>query len=306
MIEPPPRRIPLTPPDVSDIRDRPYLQHEDIIALNFIRDACPYVFRRHFRCGLRSHILEVLDPHAVRLETEGLVVDGMRWYPKPVPLKMLRIFRKRFCSVDEVHEENRRLRVIENYVDPDQLARSNEFIVHYGRPADCDILLCGLQEYAEGHELAPWRLGHVDVMADLSGRIGSRGDSVGGRRSFMERLHAHATRFVDNIRRMVVNAGLIPDLAGERNILITSEGRLRLVDINNISPVRHRDPIYLDDKGYPVCDKSIEALSRMEVHLVGRDIDPDDSVYRGFLNPDRMAEVARLGQEFHRTVSVPC
>ena len=295
-----------TPPPavrIPDIRDRPDLHHEDILALNFVRSDCRYIFRRHFRCGLRSHILEVLDPKAVRLETEGVVVDGMRWYPTPVPLKMLRIFRKRFCSAREAYEEINRLRIIEKYIDADQLARSDEFIVDYGAVSACDILLCGLQEYADGYELAPWRLGHVDVLADLSGRLGSLGESSGGRGAFMARLHAHGGRFVDSIRRMVMTAGFIPDLAGERNILITADGRLRLVDVNNVSPVVRGGSIYLDDNQYPVCDKSIEALSRMETHLLGRDIDPDDPVYRGFLDPGRMAEVARLGQWFHRTVN---
>jgi hypothetical protein len=54
-----------------DIRDRETLQHGDIVSLNFIRADCPYVFRRHFRCGLRSHILEVLDPEAVRREPKA-------------------------------------------------------------------------------------------------------------------------------------------------------------------------------------------------------------------------------------------
>ena len=60
-----------------DIRDRPTIDHDDVIALNFIRSSPSCVFRRHFRQGLRSHIMEILDP----LEPDLLITctpDGIR------------------------------------------------------------------------------------------------------------------------------------------------------------------------------------------------------------------------------------
>jgi hypothetical protein len=197
------------------------------------------------------------------------VINGMRWYPKPVPVKMLRIFRRRFCSLAEVAEEIRRLRVIEAYIPSHQLARSNEFIVHYDRGRGCDLMLCGLQEHADGHELAPWRLAHVDVLKECAFRLAESHPSMAPS-DITRRLRAEAACFVDGIRRMIMKAGLIPDLAGSRNLLVTKDLTIRLVDINNVSPVHRCDDIYLDDKGYPVCDKSIEALHLLETHLLQR------------------------------------
>lgn len=293
----------LLPGQDVDIRDRADLDHDDIVALNFISRRCPYVFRRHFRCGLRSHIMEVLTPEAVRMETEGVVSEGMRWYPKPVPIKMLRIFRRRFCSLSEIAEEIRRLRIIEAYVPSDQLARSNEFVVHYDSGLGCDLLLCGLQEYADGYELAPWRLAHVDVMADLHVRTAARGSVPADPAAFFERLRAQASRFVDGIRRMILEAGFVPDLAGSRNLLMTRDGRVRLVDINNVSPVNRDGDIYLDDKGYPVCDKSIEALHLIETFLLGRQVLTDDPVYSGFLSVSRRGAVSRLEGRFYQEMA---
>ncbi len=55
-----------------DIRDRGTITHEDVLSLNFIREPSPYYFRGHFREGLRSRIIQVLDPRDVRVETHGL------------------------------------------------------------------------------------------------------------------------------------------------------------------------------------------------------------------------------------------
>ena len=57
---------------VEDIRDRPRLEHLDIIELNFIRDPGDFLFRRHYRMGLRSHIMEVLKPADVTIEKNGI------------------------------------------------------------------------------------------------------------------------------------------------------------------------------------------------------------------------------------------
>jgi hypothetical protein len=102
---------------------------------------------------------------------------------------------------------------------------------------------------------------------------------------------------------MILDAGFVPDLAGSRNMLMTREGRVRLVDINNVSPVHRGEDIYIDDKGYPVCDKSLEALHLMETYLLGRRISIQDPVYQGFLSVSRRGAVKRLEGEFHRKMA---
>ncbi|MCP3955419.1 MAG: hypothetical protein GY697_24840, partial [Desulfobacterales bacterium] len=118
----------------EDIRDKAYLTHTDIIALNFIKDSGCYLYRRHYRNGLRSHIMEVLDATQVQLETHGRVVKGVRLFPKAIPLKMLRIFRTRLGSIRQALNEIVKLRVIETFLAKDQFAGSSEFIVDYTAP----------------------------------------------------------------------------------------------------------------------------------------------------------------------------
>ena len=88
-------------------------------------------------------------------------------------------------------------------------------------------------------------------------------------------------------------------LAGVENLLITHTGDIKLVDINNISKVTFEPTISIDDKGYPVCDKSIEALSLLEQKLLARPIDMRETIYRAFLDPQRMKDVKALEKEFH-------
>jgi hypothetical protein len=57
--------------------------------------------------------------------------------------------------------------------------------------------------------------------------------------------------------------------------------------------------IRLDDKGYPVCDKSVEALSLIETKLLGRPIDGNDMLYRTFLDPGRKRAVAIKEEVFY-------
>ena len=80
----------------EDIRDKRYLNHGDVVKLNFIRSPAKYHYRRYYRAGLRSHIMEVLEPYDVKKETEGVFVDGIKWYPRAKPSKILRLFRMRF------------------------------------------------------------------------------------------------------------------------------------------------------------------------------------------------------------------
>lgn len=283
---------------LGDIRDRAHLGHEDIIGLNFIRSDAPFVFRRHFRSGMRSQIMEVLPPAEVRHETEGMLRDGVRWYPRAEPRFMLRLFRRRFVSLNQALEEIRRLRVVEAYLDADQMARSSEFIVTYNGRRGADILLCGLQEYAPGHTLDPWQL---SPPAGLARRFPPSGRLTPP--DFVMRLRANAVRFIDAVRRMAFETRLIPDLAGTRNLVVTDDGNIRLVDINNVSRVHFEAKVSVDDKGYPVCDKSVEALWRMETVLADRSPDSTDPLYGHFLAAERMARVADLDRRFHRRLA---
>ena len=65
----------------KDVRNKTTLTADDVYRLNFIRHPGTYVFRRHYRQGLRSHIMEVLDPQAVAREKNGVVSDGIKWFP---------------------------------------------------------------------------------------------------------------------------------------------------------------------------------------------------------------------------------
>jgi hypothetical protein len=119
-----------------------------------VRDI-PYLYRRHYRQGLRSHILEVLSPEDVKNEKNGVIIDGAKWYPRAEPLKMLRIFRTRFQDLQEAQEEVERVKMIESYLGPENFARSDEFLVDYELNGKREILLCGLQEYIKGAILDP-------------------------------------------------------------------------------------------------------------------------------------------------------
>ena len=100
---------------IDDIRDKLYIDHKDVLGLNFIRDPGTYIYRRHYRQGMRSHIMEVLDLKDVENETKGIVIDGLKLYPRAQPLKMLRIFRTRFNALKNAEEEVRRVKTIETY-----------------------------------------------------------------------------------------------------------------------------------------------------------------------------------------------
>jgi len=280
----------------EDIRDKAYLTHADVVALNFILDSGRYIYRRHFRNGLRSHIMEVLDAEQVHQETRGKMVAGVRLFPKATPLKMLRIFRTRLASISQALNEIVKLRVIETFLKKDQFAGSSEFIVDYQAPDGPDMLLCGLQEFVQGRKLDPWRLksgGIFQIYPDKDAQA---------QKTFAAQLRESAQRFVAGIKNMVLKAGYIPDIAGQRNLLVTRRGRVRLVDINNVSRVQYKDDIFIDDKGYPVCDKSIEALALIDRHLCDGRNCTGHVLFERFLDPDRLRAVAALDEAFHHSL----
>jgi hypothetical protein len=286
---------------IKDIRDKSHITHEDVLALNFIRKPGAYVFRKYHKQGLRSHIMEVLDPGDLLKQNKGELLDGIRIFPWAKPLKILRIFRTKFFSTQEVFEEIKKLKIVEKYLPYDSYARSDEFIVDYIWNKNHDIILCGLQEYVEGEVLNPWDPIPENQLAGLFTRI--EGHEYHGSQMTSEQLihkfYKKVEQFTACVKKMILEANYVPDFAGVENLLITPTGNIKLVDINNISKVFLGPEISLDDKGYPVCDKSIEAISMLEKKLLGKSIDMTEKLYKIFLDPQRMKEVGTLEEKFH-------
>jgi hypothetical protein len=291
---------------IDDIRDNTYIDHKDVLELNFIRDPGTYIYRRHYRQGMRSHIMEVLDPKDVENETKGIVIDGLKLYPRAQPLNMLRIFRTRFNALKNAEEEVRRVKTIETYLFPDNLARSNEFLVDYIRQGKRELILCGLQEYVKGAALEPWsHLGKDQMASLLYDMVFEKvGDPVMITDRWIHIMREKAENFIGKIKQMIMETNHVPDLAGVGNLFLTRSGDIKLVDINNISRFSFEPIIHLDDRGYPVCDKSIEALSLLEQKLLGKPLHSNDIIYKTFLDPIRMKEVQAIDKEFHRSLEL--
>jgi hypothetical protein len=273
--------------------------------LNFIKATSPYFFRRHFRQGLRSHIMEILQHKDVALENQGTLTDGVRSFPRARPTYMLRIFRTRLPSLEAAMAEIARVNAVSCYLGAEFAAGSNEFVVDYHGPQGPCILLCGLQAYVSGEVLDPWSLlGAERLLPNLYDSLHGTDPQVRGhRRTWLASARRKADRFVRAVKAMITEKHQIPDLAGTGNLLVTAGGGIKLVDINNISPVVFGEAIPLDDKGYPVCDKSIEALALIEEKLLGRAIDPQEPIYRFFLAPERLWGVTRAEEQFQSTRS---
>lgn len=286
----------------ADIREKPFVRPEDVLALNFVRSSPACAFRTHYRQGLRSHILEVLDPEDLKAEQAGVVEDGLLRFPRARPVRMFRVFRTRFRSLEEGLEEIGRVKLVERHLGAEHMARSEEFLVDYALQGRRDLLLCGLQEYVGGEPLDPWTVVRGDLPVELARRL-TRRDLSSARPSgtdLPEAIRVRAASFVDRTKRMVLEAACIPDLAGVSNLIVTPSGDIKLVDINNISRVSFAPEIPLDDKGYPICDKSIQALFLLEQKLLDRDPDPGDPLHGRFLDPMRVRRVKEVEAAFHR------
>jgi hypothetical protein len=288
----------------EDIRDKPFLRHDDILNLNFIRSPGGYFYRRHYRAGLRSHIMEVLKREEWELEEQGIVEDKLTRFPRARPIKMLRLFRTRFRGLDEAEEELRRVKVILSYLGPRLLATSEEFLVSYQVLGQTELLLCGLQEYVEGEIVDPWARFDDDRLAFLFTRfdLENQRSGVSGVDQWIRIVREKAKYFIEKNKEMILGANLVPDLAGIGNLLLTRNGDIKLVDINNVSNVSFGNTIQLDDRGYPVCDKSIEALFRLEQEFVGPSIPGESNIYKVFLDPQRMKEVNAIQEAFHEAI----
>jgi hypothetical protein len=286
---------------IKDIRDKSHITHEDVLSLNFIRKPGAYVFRKYHKQGLRSHIMEVLDPGDVLKQNKGEIIDGIRIYPWAKPLKMLRIFRTNFSSTNEVCEEIKKLKIVEKYLPQDSYAKSDEFIADYIWNKNRDFILCGLQEYVEGEVLNPWDPISKHQLASLFTPMEGHGSNGFQKTSeqLIHKFYIKVEHFIARVKKMILEANYVPDFAGVENLIITPTGNIKLVDINNISKVSLGPEISLDDKGYPVCDKSIEAISMLEKKLLGKPIDKTERLYKIFLDPQRMKKVGVLEEKFH-------
>jgi len=251
--------------------------------------------------------MEVLDPRELAREKNGVQVDGVRLFPRAVPLKMLRIFRRRFADLAEAMEEIRRVKTVEAFLAPDHIARPSEFLVDYWGPQKREILLAGLQEYIPGEILEPWgEVGERHLRSLLKRmHMGDRQATAGALDGWMDQLRIRTEAFVSRLRQLVMEARLVPDLAGVGNILLTPTGGIKLVDINNISMVSPDPIIPLDDRGYPVCDKSVAVLFHLEQKMTARSPQQDDPLYAPFLNPVRLDKVKEAERKFHLSTSAP-
>jgi hypothetical protein len=279
-----------------DIRDRNVLSGDEVLGLNFIKGSGPYLFRRYYRSGLRSLIFEVLSAGDVETETRGEIIDGIQLFPRAKPRKMFRILRNRFVSKEEVLTEIQKYRVLLNHLGPDLIAASEEFMVDYAIRGKREIVLCGLQEYVEGEILDPWRLSIKEPLKDM---FTSLSDIRMEYPVWLKKVRENIGRFVERTRQMIHSSGYIPDLAGIGNLIVMKDAGFKLVDINNIVPLKPDKTILIDDKGYPSCDVSVEVLSILERDVLQIPLLPDDTLYRHFLAPERKKEVRRLETLFY-------
>lgn len=291
---------------IKDIRDKAHISHEDIIELNFIRKPGAYVFRKYHKQGLRSQIMEMLDPDDVIKQNRGEIINGILFFPWAMPLKMFRIFRTRFASLADVFEEIRKVKIIEKYLPSDSYAKSEEFIVAYIWNGNRDFILCGLQEYVAGEILNPWETTGINQLENFFAGISvNRRNTLGMTTDqLVTRFRKKVENFIKSVKKMILEANYVADFAGLENLLVTPGGDIKLVDINNVSRVSFGPDISLDDKGYPVCDKSIEAISILEQKLLDKPIDKNETLYKIFLDPLRMKDVSNLEEKFHRSLKL--
>jgi hypothetical protein len=275
------------------------------LGLNFIRKPSPYYYRGHFREGLRSRIIQVLSPDDVQAETHGRMRDDIKHYPLARPLRMLRIFRQPISALKDITDEIVNYQIIQKHLPAAFYASSSEFLVDYQKSDKREVVLCGLQEYVDGEALDPW---NPEVLQStrayyrtLAPRDHNDPHAYANRK--IDILQQHTLAFIGYLKKMAHGSRRLPDLAGVGNILFTASATIHLVDINNISKISPDDDIPIDDKGYPACDKSIEALSLIEKGVLGRPVDMHEDLYSFFLNPERMQRVKEIEKEFHRRIA---
>jgi hypothetical protein len=288
-------------PIPEDIRDRAHLSGADVAQLNFINSCGRYVFRKYYRSGLRSHIFEVLLAEDLEMETKGCMIDGIPVFKRAQPVKMFRIFRQRFIDTESIFREIKKYNLLLTWLGSRFIATSQEVIVDYAFQGKSQILLCGLQEYVNGDILDPWRLFSRDCLDRI---FLDREDPDIDTDECIRRIHSSIASFVKRIREMITNTGFIPDLAGNGNLIVTPQGDLKLVDINNIVRINVDDIIRIDDKGYPSCDVSMQVLAILQQVVLGRTIAKNDPLYGIFLTEKRRQAVKELERSFYKRLKI--
>jgi hypothetical protein len=283
--------------NLRDIRDQVALSDAQFKALNFINVQGPYAYRKFYRSGLRSHIFEVVNKTDLIKERQGVKTDGVLMFPRARPVKMFRILRQRFTSIDQIFKEIKKYTTLLDALGADYIARSDEIIVDYRIQGKYEILLCGLQEYVEGEILDPWRVLGENYLYHLYHAVNRDHQKS---TALAESAKKSIQTFVKKIRQMIDHTGFLPDLAGIGNLILTPEAGLKLVDINNIVKIKLDDSISIDDKGYPSCDVSIQVLAILEKDLLEQPVDLNDPLYNLFLAPGRKKKVKQLERQFYR------
>lgn len=281
----------------QDIRERLSLSSDEMMALNFINSSGPYAFRKFYRSGLRSHIFEVLLREDLNKEISGEIIDGVRCFPRAEPKKIFRIFRDRFKTTDKVFYEIHKYELLLKYLGHDLIAQSEEFMVDYKINGQKHILLCGLQEYVHGEILDPWKIFGSSYLDSFYTNTAHQKREAP---SYVDKAVENIGLFVKRIKDLYTKTGYIPDLAGIGNLMLTSDGCLKLVDINNILKLELNDSIPIDDKGYPSCDISVEVLSILEDKILGRSDYMEEPLYEFILNPARRAKIKAHEKAFYQ------
>ncbi|MCK5797888.1 MAG: hypothetical protein KAI47_11920 [Deltaproteobacteria bacterium] len=115
----------------------------------------------------------------------------------------------------------------------------------------------------------------------------------------LEATHSRRSleRFIRDIRDMHQALNLLPDFAGKGNLVLDSDGLVKLVDINNVRRLvsneeldaampqdlgefllgfrdihRVLPPGFTDDLGMPVGDLTLARLQQLEIRALGRDV----------------------------------
>jgi len=279
-----------------DIRDKAYVSGNEVLKLNFINDTGSCIFRKYYRSGLRSHIFEVLKPEDVLKETKGEIKDNIRMFPRAKPKKIFRILRNRFENKEIIFQEIKKYNILLDFLGALFIAESEEFIVEYTRNKESQIMLCGLQEYVEGEILDPWRIFGKNYLCEILKPFTQNQPRP---EDLANKARKNIAEFIKRTRKMINETGYIPDLAGIGNLVLTPNGNLKLVDINNIVKIRLNHEILIDDKGYPSCDVSVEVLSILEQKILHKNIHMNDPLYRFFLTPGRKKRVKALEKKFY-------
>ncbi len=263
-----------------DIRDKQRLEHEDIIGLNFISDNAPYIFEFHYEQGLRSHIIRLLDPQDCRARDKGIEKDGIKTYPRPTPNYILRIY-KSSIDPEEAIGEIKKLNEIKKYM-MESVAHSDEFVVSYKKEEHYEPIFCGFQEYIEGEVVDPWFCIP---------------------KTYGESFPKKTNKFINRVKDTIKNTGYIPDLAGIGNIIYNKDRGLVLTDINNINVVDYSDEIFLDNKGFPIIDTSVEALYNLET-VVNGSAQPE-KLYEHYLEENRKTKCMSIRKKWAKKDELP-